>query len=74
LADPQFIARQSIVEVAHRDYPTLKMQNVVPKLSATPGAIRWPGPTLGEHNVEVFGELLGLNEETLADLRTKGIV
>ena len=39
-----------------------------------PGAVRWPGPTLGEHNVEVFGGLLGLNEETLADLRTKGIV
>lgn len=74
LVDPQFVARESIVEVADPDYPDLKMQNVVPKLSATPGEVRWSGPRLGEHNEEVFGGLLGLNEETLADLKNGGIV
>ncbi len=74
LADPQFAARDAIIDVAHPDYPNLKMQNVVPKLSATPGAVKWPGPELGEHSAEVFGDLLGLSEERLADLRARGIV
>ena len=44
LDDPQFQARESIVEVPHPKFHHLKMQNVAPKLSATAGSIRWPGP------------------------------
>ena len=32
------------------------MQNVVPRLSETPGEVRWTGPALGQHNDEVYGE------------------
>ncbi len=74
LADPQFQARQSIVPVAHETFENLQMQNVVPKLSATAGTIRWAGPTLGAHNAEVLGGLLGLSEGDIADLRARGIV
>ena len=74
LADPQYQARESIVDVAHKLFPNLKMQNVAPKLSATAGSIRWPGPELGEHNDEVYSGLLGLSAERLEELVRGGIV
>jgi len=70
LEDPQFQARDSIVQVAHRAFPNLQMQNVAPKLSATAGSIRWAGPELGEHNTEIFGELLGLSAQRLQELES----
>lgn len=60
LTDPQFLARESIVEVAHRTFGRLAMQGVVPRLSRTPGSVRWVGPELGEHNEEILSGLLGL--------------
>ncbi|WP_235735455.1 CaiB/BaiF CoA transferase family protein [Nocardioides alcanivorans] len=60
LEDPHFRARESIVQVPDQTFGQLRMQNVVPKLSATPGTIRWTGPDLGQHNDEVYGDLLGL--------------
>lgn len=74
LADPQYAARESIVAVAHRAFPNLKMQNVAPKLSETPGRIRWHGPELGEHNEEIYGELLGLLPERRAELGASGVI
>lgn len=48
---------------------------VVPKLSATPGAVRWAGPPRpGAHNAEVYGELLGLSAGRLAELEAAGVV
>ena len=60
--------------MAHPVFERLKMQNVFPKLSRTQGAVRWPGPELGAHNVEVYGGLLGLSDEELAALDAAGIV
>ncbi len=74
LADPHFQAREAIVEVPHPVFGTLKMQNVAPRLSATPGAVRHAGPDLGEHTDEVLRGLLGVPDETLADWRARGIV
>ncbi len=62
LADPHFAARRSIVDVPHPEFKHLKMQDVFPRMSATQGTVRWPGPPLGAHNDEVYGELLGLDE------------
>ncbi|MYB38649.1 MAG: CoA transferase [Gammaproteobacteria bacterium] len=74
LADPHIRAREAIVEVGHRLFPGLKMQNVFPKLSRTQGTVRWPGPELGEHNAEVYVGLLGLGEGELATLADAGVV
>jgi crotonobetainyl-CoA:carnitine CoA-transferase CaiB-like acyl-CoA transferase len=74
LSDPQFQARQAIVKVADETFPDLQMQNVVPKLSDTPGAIRWSGPGLGEHNQEVYKELLNLSDDELAGFTRDGII
>ncbi len=75
LADPHYAARQSLVEVASARWPGLRQQNVFPRLSATPGAIRWAGPDqLGAHTEEVLTELLDLTPEQVAKLRESGIV
>ena len=75
LADPQFAARESIIELPHPRWGSLKMQNVFPKLSATPGRVRTIAPTeIGQHNAEVYGERLGLDDAALADLKTRGVI
>lgn len=66
LDDSHFEARESVVEVPHPQFGTMRMQNVFPRLSETPGGVRWVGPKLGEHNDEVLGRLLGLDDETVA--------
>ncbi len=73
-ADPHFAARNAIVTVAHPDFGELPMQNVAPKLSATPGSVRTAGPALGEHNDEIWGELVGLEPAELARLRAAAII
>ena len=72
LEDPQFAARQSIVEVDHPVFGRVKMQNAFPKLSETPGSVRWPGPALGEHTREVL-EGLGVDADRLADLAARKV-
>ncbi|GHJ47947.1 succinyl-CoA--D-citramalate CoA-transferase [Catellatospora sp. TT07R-123] len=74
LADPHFAAREAIVRVPHPDFGELPMQNVAPRLSADPGAVRWAGPALGSHNDEVYGQLLGLSEDERARLREQGVI
>ncbi len=75
LEDAQFAARESIIELPHPRWGSVKMQNVFPKLSLTPGRVRTPAPERpGEHNDQVYGERLGLDAEALADLRTRGVV
>jgi len=72
LEDPQFAARQSIVEVDHPVFGKVKMQNAFPRLSETPGSVRWPGPALGAHTREVL-ESLGVDADRLADLAARKI-
>jgi formyl-CoA transferase len=74
LKDPQFIARDSIVEVAHPVFGAVKMQNAFPRLSNTPGGVRWPGPGLGEHTDAVLAQVAGLSAETITGLRARKIV
>jgi crotonobetainyl-CoA:carnitine CoA-transferase CaiB-like acyl-CoA transferase len=50
------------------------MQNVVPRLTGTPGEVRWTGPKLGEHNEEVYGELLKLDGDERSELLERGII
>jgi len=73
-ADPHFAAREAIVRIAHPEIGQLAMHNVFPRLSESPGAVRWAGPSLGEHNEEIYRGLLGLTEDKLAALATAGII
>jgi formyl-CoA transferase len=74
LADPQFQARGSIVEVPHPVFGTVKMQNAFPRLSETPGGVRWPGPALGEHTEAVLRTVMGLSDEAIAGLRARKVI
>jgi crotonobetainyl-CoA:carnitine CoA-transferase CaiB-like acyl-CoA transferase len=71
--DPQFVARETITTVDHPRLGPLRMQNVVPRLSETPGAVRHCGPELGEHNEEILGGELGLSAAKLAALADAGV-
>jgi formyl-CoA transferase len=74
LADAHFQAREAIVSVPHPDFGTLKMQNVAPKLSQTPGSVRTPSPALGQHNDEIYLDLLGLEPARYRELKERGII
>jgi formyl-CoA transferase len=74
LRDPHFAARNAIVEVPHPEFGRLKMQNVAPRLSATPGSVHHAGPELGQHNDEILRGLLGIPPERQAELRKAGVI
>jgi formyl-CoA transferase len=57
LEDPQYRARDSVTTVADADLGPLRMQNVFPVMSRTPGRIRHAGPRQGQHQAEVLAEL-----------------
>ncbi|GAA1689903.1 CoA transferase [Glycomyces endophyticus] len=73
LADPQYRAIGTVQTVEDEELGPVKMQNVLFRLSATPGAIRWPGRRHGQDTDEVLAEV-GVTREQLERLREKGIV
>ena len=74
LDDEHFQAREAIIDVPHAQWEGLKMQNVFPKLSSTPGRVKWAGPALGEHNTDVYRGLLDLSPDEIAALKDKDII
>ena len=63
--DPHFQARESFIPVEDPHLGTMRLVNVTPRLSKTPGRIRSTGPSLGQHNAEVFAEL-GLTPDEIS--------
>ena len=74
VADPHFWAREMLLRLHDGELGELVIPGVVPKLSDTPGSVRWLAPGLGEHNREVFVGDLGLTEDELAALGGEGTV
>ena len=74
LSDPHFVARQAIISVQAPGIGDMVMQNVIPRLSETPGGVDWTGPELGEHTGAVLGDLIGLSSAELATLRDQGVI
>jgi formyl-CoA transferase len=72
-ADPHYAARGMIQEVVAGDGEPLKVPGVVPRLSATPGAIRAAAPKLGEHTEEVLREI-GFSTGEIEELKKRKIV
>ncbi|MGV9427730.1 CaiB/BaiF CoA transferase family protein [Streptomyces sp. NPDC003656] len=69
--DPQYLALDTVTTVPDPDLGPLKMQNVLFRLSATPGAIRWAGRAHGADTEDVLTEL-GLGPAELGALREEG--
>ena len=74
LEDAHFTARDTIARVMHPKLGELRMQNVAPRLSDTPGRIRGAGPELGEHNDAVLRGVLGLDAVRLAELQAARVI
>ncbi|MEM1248663.1 MAG: CoA transferase [Acidobacteriota bacterium] len=73
MEDPQYQARELFEEVEFQGEP-LQIPAILPRLSGTPGRTEWPGPELGSHNGEVYGELLGLDAEELKRLAEDEVI
>ena len=73
LADPQYRAIGTVLEIDDDELGPVKMQNVLFRLSETPGAVRWTGRRHGQDTDAVLAEA-GVTREQLELLREKGIV
>jgi formyl-CoA transferase len=73
--DPQFAAREMLVEHEDPEFGTYVGPGIVPKFSETPGAVRWSATWEdGSHNEEIYCGLLGLTDSELRELREDGVV
>lgn len=74
MKDPHYAARGTIASVPDKDIGPVRMAGVVPRFSGTPQKDIECAPDLGQHNQEVYGELLGLSETRVAELTEAGIL
>jgi formyl-CoA transferase len=74
IADPHVQARNAIIRILHPEYGELAMQNVVPRLSDTPGGVRHVAPTLGADTESVLTTLLGLSPSAQKVLSDQGVI
>jgi crotonobetainyl-CoA:carnitine CoA-transferase CaiB-like acyl-CoA transferase len=72
--DPHFQSRQAIISVSDEELGPVRMQNVVPRFSRTPGVVWRTGPSIGQHNQQVLGEELGLPAEALSKLQANRVI
>ena len=74
LADRHYAERGTFVTVDHPQVGPKQYPGLPWKMSGTPGEVRWPSPTLGQHNREIFGGLLGLSGEEIDALESGGVI
>ena len=74
MEDPQIEALDAITTIDDEDLGPLQMQNVMFRLSDSPGSIRFPGRRLGQDNEQVYGEQLGLDPALLTELEADGAI
>jgi succinyl-CoA:(S)-malate CoA-transferase subunit B len=72
--DPQYKARENIVRITDDRVGEIAISNVVPRLTDTPGRVKWLGPAQESHNDEVFRGMLGLSPAEIAELREKVVI
>jgi crotonobetainyl-CoA:carnitine CoA-transferase CaiB-like acyl-CoA transferase len=73
LSDPLVKENKVMVRLPDEDIDSVVMHNVAARLSETPGLIRSPAPTLGEHNNEILSEI-GIDETELSTLGEQGVI
>jgi crotonobetainyl-CoA:carnitine CoA-transferase CaiB-like acyl-CoA transferase len=74
MADPQFQALDTITTVEDPKLGPIRMQNVLYRMSETPGSIKWTGRQKGQDTREILEETIGLTQQKIADLLSAGIV
>jgi len=73
-ADPHYRARNMLVEPEDRELGPVAMANVVPRMSRTPGAVRWSGRDIGQDTVQVLADELGLSPEQITELSEAQVI
>ena len=73
-SDPQYQAREMLLDVPHPLFGSIAMPGIVPKLSETPGSVRWPAPPLGADTDAILRRLAGVDDDELARLHAAGVV
>jgi crotonobetainyl-CoA:carnitine CoA-transferase CaiB-like acyl-CoA transferase len=71
--DPQYRARGNI-QMTNSRAGAIAVPGVVPRLSETPGEIRWLGAELGAQNDDIYRGLLELSSAEIEDLRGSGVI
>ena len=74
VTDPHFTARKVVVSVDDQDLGQIRMQAPTPRLSKTPGRIKFSGPHLGQHNHEIYVDLLGMTSEAVEALKAEKVI
>ena len=74
LADPHYAARGTFVRINHEQVGKKTYPGIPWKMSATPGKARWASPTLGQHNRQIYGELLAMPTDDITALEEQGII
>lgn len=72
--DEHYRARDMLLDVDHEQLGKVKLPGIVPKLSGTPGSVRWIGPEAGSDTVRVLDELLGMERSRIDELLERGVV
>jgi crotonobetainyl-CoA:carnitine CoA-transferase CaiB-like acyl-CoA transferase len=72
--DEQYKSRDMLQEIELPDGKKVLVPGIVPKLSETPGEIKWNGPRLGEHNEEVYSDYLNFSFEDFKKLKEQGVI
>ncbi len=73
-ADPHMTAREALTTVMDPQFGPMRLPAPVPKLSETPGSVRWTGGEPGRDNDHVFREVLGLSVQTIDGMRKAGVI
>jgi crotonobetainyl-CoA:carnitine CoA-transferase CaiB-like acyl-CoA transferase len=73
LADPHVVEREIVVDVPDEETGRLVMHNIIPRLSDTPGRLRLPAPSLGEHTADILSQL-GIDAAGLDHLASDGVI
>jgi crotonobetainyl-CoA:carnitine CoA-transferase CaiB-like acyl-CoA transferase len=71
--DPHYQDR-GMFETVDTPQGKLKIPAITPKLQSTPGRTDWAGPSLGQHNKEIYGQWLGLTDDELKQLTVLGVI
>ena len=72
--DPQYASRGNILKMLDERAGEVAIPNLVPRLSATPGEVKWLGPALGASNAEVYEGMLGMTSADLKGLEARGVI
>lgn len=72
--DLHYHEREMIQEINDKDMGPVYMPGIVPKLSKTPGQIKWSCPAIGEHNEEIYRQYLGLSEDEYESYKADGVI